>query len=86
MGSWLSVLEFGNQSKLRANRRSTRHLTLRTLYVELVSSVAGDVNKTRQVHLKFEVVGPACQNIAGNNHIRGKKKIAFSDSDPGSTL
>ena len=24
MGSWLSVLEFGNQSKLRANRRNTR--------------------------------------------------------------
>ena len=64
MGSWLSVLEFGNQSKLRANRRNTRRSL--TLYVELVSSVAEDANKTRQVYLKFEVVGPACQNIAGN--------------------
>ena len=37
-------------------------------------------------YLTFEVVGPACQNIAGNHHIRGQKKIAFSYSDPGGTL
>ena len=48
--------------------------------------MAEDANKTRQVHLTFEVVGPACQNIAGNHHIRGQKKIAFSYSDPGGTL
>ena len=42
--------------------------------------MAEDANKTRQVHLTFEVVGPACQNIAGNHHIRGQKKIAFSYS------
>ena len=30
--------------------------------------------------------GPACQNIVGNHHIRGLKKIAFSYSDPGGTL
>ena len=59
--------------------------TLRTLYLKLVSSVAEDANKTRQVHLTFEVVGPACHYIAGNHHIRGQKKIAFSYSDPGGT-
>ena len=48
--------------------------------------MAEDANKTRQVHLTFEVVGPACQNIAGNHHIRGQKKIAFSYSDSGGTL
>ena len=48
--------------------------------------MAEDANKTRQVHLTFEVVGPACQNIAGNHHIRGQKKIAFSSSDPAGTL
>ena len=48
--------------------------------------MAEDANKTRQVNLTFEVVGPACQNIAGNNHIRGQKKISFSYSDPGGTL
>ena len=53
---------------------------------KLVSSAAEDANKTRQVHLTFEVVGPACQNIAGNHHIRGQKKIAFSFLDPGGTL
>ena len=58
----------------------------RTLYLKLVSSVAEYANITRQVHLTFEVVGPACQNIAGNHHIRGQKKIAFSYSDPGGTL
>ena len=47
---------------------------LRTLYLELVPSVAVDANKTHQVHLSFEVVGPACQNIAGNHHILGQKK------------
>ena len=70
--------------KLMANRK--KYSTLRTLYLKLVSSVAEDANKTRQVHLTFEVVGPACQNIAGNHHIRGQKKIASSYSDPGSTL
>ena len=58
----------------------------RTLYLKLVSSVAEDANITRQVHLTFEVVGPACQNITRNHHIRGQKKIAFSYSDPGGTL
>ena len=58
----------------------------RTWYLKLVSSVADDANITRQVHLTFEVVGPACQNITRNNHIRGQKKIAFSYSDPGGTL
>ena len=53
---------------------------------KLVSSAEEDANKTRQVHLTFEVVGPACQNIAGNHHIRGQKKIAFSFLDPGGTL
>ena len=48
--------------------------------------MAEDANKTRQVHLTFEIVGPACQNIAGNHHIRGQKKIACSYSDPGGTL
>ena len=48
--------------------------------------MAEDANKTRQVHLQLEVVGPACQNIAGNHHIRGQKNIAFSYSDPGDTL
>ena len=48
--------------------------------------MAEDANKSRQVHLTFEVVGPACQNIVGNHHIRGQKKIAFSYSDPGGTL
>ena len=33
-----------------------------------------DANKTRQIHLTFEVVGSACQNIAENQHIRGKRK------------
>ena len=47
--------------------------------------MAEDANKTRQAYLSFEVVGPACQNIAGNHHIRGQKKIAFSYSDPGGT-
>ena len=37
-----------------ANRRNTRRSE--TLYLELVSSVAKDANKTRQVHLRFEVV------------------------------
>ena len=71
-----------------ANRRNTRR-SQRTWYLELVSSVAEDSNKTHQVRLTFEVVavvGPACQNIAGNHHIRGQKKIAFSYSDPGGTL
>ena len=53
---------------------------------KLVSSAEEDANKTRQVHLTFEVVGPACQNIAGNHHIRGQKKIASSYSDPGGIL
>ena len=70
--------------KLMANRK--KYSTLRTLYVKLVSSVAEDANTTRQVHWTFEVVGPACQNISGNHHIRGQKKIAASYSDPGSTL
>ena len=48
--------------------------------------MAEDANKTRQVYLTFDVVGPACQNIVGNHHIRGLKKIAFSYSDPGGTL
>ena len=48
--------------------------------------MADDANKTHQVHLTFDVVGPACQNVAGNHHIRGQKKIAFSYSDPGDTL
>ena len=80
----ISQEKFGNQSK--ANVQSKKYSTLRTLYLELVSSVAEDTNKTHQVHLTFEVVGPACQNIAGNHHIRGQKKIAFSYSDPGGTL
>ena len=63
-----------------------KYSTLRTLYLELVSSVAEDANKTHQVHLTFEVVGPACQNIAGNHHIREQKKIAFSYSNPEGTL
>ena len=48
--------------------------------------MAEAANKTRQVHLTFEVVGPACQTISGNHHIRGQKKIAFRYSDPGGTL
>ena len=67
-----------------ANQRNTRRSE--TLYLELVSSVAKDANKTRQVHLTFEVVGPESQNIAGIHHIRGQKKIAFSYSYPGGTL
>ena len=63
-----------------------KYSTLRTLYLELISSVVEDANKTHQVHLTFEVVGPACQNIAGNHHIREQKKIAFSYSDPRGTL
>ena len=70
--------------KLMANRK--KYSTLRTLYLKLVSSVAEDANKTRQVHLTFEVVGPPCQNIEGNHHISGQKKLAFSYSDPGRTL
>ena len=31
-------------------------------------------------------LGPAWQNIAGNHHIHGQKKIAFSYSDTGGTL
>ena len=50
------------------------------MYLKLVSSVAEGANKTRQVHLTFEVVGQACQTIAGNHHIRGQKKVAFSYS------
>ena len=69
---------------VETNRRNTRRSE--RCIVELVSSVAEDAKKTRQVHLTFEVVGPACQNIAGNHHIRGQKKIAFSYSDPGGTL
>ena len=42
--------------------------------------------QNRQVHLAFEIVGPACQNIARNHHIRRQKKIACSYSDPGGTL
>ena len=53
---------------------------------KLVSSAAEDANKTRQVNLTFEFVGPACQNIAGNHHIRGQKKITISYSDPGGTF
>ena len=49
------------------------------------SSVAEDANITRQIHLTFVVAGPACQNITGNHHIRGQKKIAFSYSDPADT-
>ena len=74
----ISHEKFENQSK--------KYSTLRTLYLELVSSVAEDANKTHQVHLTFEVVGPASQNIAGNHYIHGQKKIAFSYSDPGGTL
>ena len=37
-------------------------------------------------YLTFKVVGPACQNIAGNYHVGWQKKIAFSYSDPGGTL
>ena len=70
--------------KLMANRK--KYSTLRTLYLKLVSSVAEDANKNRQVHLTSEVAGPACQNIEGNYHIRGQKKIAFSYSDPEGTL
>ena len=70
--------------KLMANQG--KYSTLRTLHPELVSSVAEDANKTHQVHLAFEIVGPACQNIAGNHHIRGQKKISFSYSDSGGTL
>ena len=51
-----------------------KYSTLRTLYLELISSVAEDVNKTHQVHLTFEVVGPACQNIAGNITFANKRK------------
>ena len=69
---------------VETNRRNTRRSE--RCKVELVSSVAEDANKTRQVRLTFEVVGPACQNIAENHHIRGQKKIAFSYSDPGGTL
>ena len=58
----------------------------RTLYLKLISWVAEEANITRQVHLTFEVVGPACQNITGNHHIRGQKKIDFSYSYPGGTL
>ena len=80
----ISHEKFGNQTK--ANGYSKKYSTLRTLYLNLVSSVAEDANKTCQVHLTFEVVGPACQNIGGNPHIRGQKKIAVSYSDPGGTL
>ena len=31
-------------------------------------------------------MGPKCQSFAGNHHIPGQKKIAFSYSDPGGTL
>ena len=48
--------------------------------------MAEDAHKTRQVHLTFEVVDPACQNIVGNHHICRQKKIAFSYLDPGGTL
>ena len=44
------------------------------MYLELVFSVAEDANKIRQVHLTFEVVGPACQNIAGNITLTDKRK------------
>ena len=80
----ISHEKFGNQTK--ANGYSKKYSTLRTLYLKLVSLVAEDANKTRQVHWTFKVVGPACQNIAGNYHIRGQKKIAVSYSDPGGTL
>ena len=80
----ISHEKFGNQ--LKANGQSKKYSTLRTLYLELVSSVAEDANKTHQVHLTFEVVGPACQNFAGNHHIWGQKKMAFSYSDPGGTM
>ena len=48
--------------------------------------MADDANKTHQVHLTFDVVGPACQNVAGNHHIRGQKKIVFRYSVSGDTL
>ena len=55
-----------------------KYSTFRTLYLKLVSSVAEHANITRQIHLTFVVADPACQNITGNHHIRGQKKIAFS--------
>ena len=61
-----------------ANRRNTRRSEhgIWNLFLQL--------QRTRTK--TFEVVGPACQNNAGNHHIRGQKKIAFSYSDPGGTL
>ena len=63
-----------------------KYSTFRTLYLKLVSSVAEHANITGQIHLTFVVAGPACQNITGNHHIRGQKKIAFSYcSEPADT-
>ena len=63
-----------------------KYSTFRTLYLKLVSSVAEHANITCQIHLTFVVAGPACQNITGNHHIRGQKKIAFSYcSEPADT-
>ena len=59
---------------------------LRILYLELVSSVAEDANKIRQVHLTFEVVGPACQKIAGNITFADKRKSLLVYSDLSGTL
>ena len=55
-----------------------KYSTFRTLYLKLVSSVAEHANITRQIHLTFEVVGLAYQNIAGNHHILIQNKISFS--------
>ena len=74
-----------NRKVKAVNRRNTQRSEncIWNLFLQLQLV---DVNKIHQVHLSFEVVGPACQNIAGNHHIRGKKKIAFSYSDPEGTL
>ena len=71
--------------KLMANGRKSRR-SEHCIWNLFTSSVAEDANKTRQVHLTFEFEGAACQNTAGNHHIRGQKKIAFSFSDAGGTM
>ena len=80
------ILDAHRYSRTVKSRRAHVSCVLRTLHLELVSAVAEDVNKNRQVHLTFEVVGPAWQSIAGNHYIHSQKKIHIGDSDPGSNL
>ena len=53
------ILDAHRYSRTVKSRRAHVFCVLRTLHLELVSAVAEGVNKNRQVHLTFEVVGLA---------------------------